>query len=78
MKLNHGLCDIAINWSGGLHHAKKAEASGMLPGVVTSCAPAVHPGVSLRQTPMICWAGFASCTAEGCSSPCQVAACIKH
>jgi len=27
-KLNHGLCDIAINWSGGLHHAKKSEASG--------------------------------------------------
>lgn len=27
-KLNHGLCDIAINWSGGLHHAKKFEASG--------------------------------------------------
>lgn len=28
VKLNHGLCDIAINWSGGLHHAKKGEASG--------------------------------------------------
>ncbi|KAF7084355.1 hypothetical protein CFC21_088000 [Triticum aestivum] len=27
VKLNHGL-DIAINWSGGLHHAKKCEASG--------------------------------------------------
>lgn len=27
-KLNHSLCDIAINWSGGLHHAKKFEASG--------------------------------------------------
>ena len=27
-RLNHGLSDIAINWSGGLHHAKKAEASG--------------------------------------------------
>uniref|UniRef100_A0A0R3QBG9 Histone deacetylase 3 n=1 Tax=Brugia timori TaxID=42155 RepID=A0A0R3QBG9_9BILA len=26
--LNHGLSDIAINWSGGLHHAKKREASG--------------------------------------------------
>lgn len=26
--LNNGLCDIAINWSGGLHHAKKFEASG--------------------------------------------------
>ena len=28
MRLNHGLADIAINWAGGLHHAKKAEASG--------------------------------------------------
>nr|GMD90759.1 histone deacetylase 19-like [Ipomoea batatas] len=28
VKLNHGQCDIAVNWSGGLHHAKKCEASG--------------------------------------------------
>jgi len=28
LKLNHGQADIAINWSGGLHHAKKSEASG--------------------------------------------------
>ncbi|OMO72131.1 Histone deacetylase superfamily [Corchorus capsularis] len=28
VKLNHTLCDIAINWAGGLHHAKKCEASG--------------------------------------------------
>ncbi|XP_028064184.1 histone deacetylase 19 isoform X2 [Camellia sinensis] len=28
VKLNHSLCDIAINWAGGLHHAKKCEASG--------------------------------------------------
>lgn len=27
-RLNHGMNDIAINWSGGLHHAKKREASG--------------------------------------------------
>jgi len=26
--LNRGAADIAINWSGGLHHAKKSEASG--------------------------------------------------
>lgn len=26
--LNNNLSDIAINWSGGLHHAKKHEASG--------------------------------------------------
>ncbi len=28
VKINHGLTDIAVNWSGGLHHAKKMEASG--------------------------------------------------
>lgn len=28
MWLNQGLSDIAINWAGGLHHAKKMEASG--------------------------------------------------
>lgn len=27
-KINRGECDIAINWAGGLHHAKKSEASG--------------------------------------------------
>lgn len=27
-RLNHGMSDIAINWSGGMHHAKKREASG--------------------------------------------------
>lgn len=27
-RLNSGLCDIAINWAGGLHHARKCEASG--------------------------------------------------
>eukprot|EP00879_Flechtneria_rotunda_P029411 GHRR01031814.1.p1 GENE.GHRR01031814.1~~GHRR01031814.1.p1 ORF type:complete len:398 (+),score=95.05 GHRR01031814.1:808-2001(+) len=28
VRLNHKLCNTAINWSGGLHHAKKSEASG--------------------------------------------------
>jgi len=28
LKLNHGVCDIAISWAGGLYHAKKCEASG--------------------------------------------------
>lgn len=28
IKLNHGKSDICINWAGGLHHAKKSEASG--------------------------------------------------
>ncbi|WOL11743.1 histone deacetylase 6 [Canna indica] len=28
LKINHGHADIAINWAGGLHHAKKQNASG--------------------------------------------------
>lgn len=28
VKLNYGTADIAINWAGGLHHAKRSEASG--------------------------------------------------
>ena len=28
VKLNNDMADIAINWSGGLHHARKSEASG--------------------------------------------------
>ncbi|KYR01442.1 hdaA, histone deacetylase family protein [Tieghemostelium lacteum] len=28
VKVNSGEADIAINWAGGLHHAKKSEASG--------------------------------------------------
>lgn len=27
-RLNSGHADIAVNWAGGLHHAKKREASG--------------------------------------------------
>ncbi|EOD30033.1 DNA-lyase, partial [Emiliania huxleyi CCMP1516] len=28
MRLNAGTADVAINWAGGLHHAKRSEASG--------------------------------------------------
>eukprot|EP01012_Entosiphon_sulcatum_P022968 TRINITY_DN2794_c0_g1_i1.p1 TRINITY_DN2794_c0_g1~~TRINITY_DN2794_c0_g1_i1.p1 ORF type:complete len:488 (+),score=92.50 TRINITY_DN2794_c0_g1_i1:932-2395(+) len=27
-RLNRRQCDVAVNWAGGLHHAKRAEASG--------------------------------------------------
>lgn len=27
VKLNNGLCDIAVNWSGGLHHARLLRIS---------------------------------------------------
>jgi histone deacetylase 1/2 len=28
IRVNHNLADVCVNWAGGLHHAKKAEASG--------------------------------------------------
>ena len=48
-RLNEGYTDIVINWSGGLHHAKKSEASGFC--YVNDCVLAiiellkVHPRV---------------------------------
>ena len=38
-RLSRDKCDIAINWAGGLHHAKKAEASGFcyINGTPPSC-----------------------------------------
>ena len=29
VKLNKQAAEIAVNWAGGLHHAKKSEASGL-------------------------------------------------
>jgi len=42
VKLNHGQAHVVINWSGGLHHAKKAEVMGQLPRTVQlskECSP---------------------------------------
>jgi len=38
-RLNEGKTDIVINWAGGLHHAKKAEASGFC--YVNDCVLAI-------------------------------------
>jgi histone deacetylase 1/2 len=39
VQLNEGTSDISINWSGGLHHAKKTEASGFC--YVNDCVLAI-------------------------------------
>jgi histone deacetylase 1/2 len=39
IRLNEGLADVAINWAGGLHHAKKSEASGFC--YVNDCVLAI-------------------------------------
>lgn len=51
IKLNHGLADIAINWGGGLHHAKKSEASGAQLSPTTRCVkkPASLPELRLTK-----------------------------
>lgn len=38
-KLNRGTADIVVNWAGGLHHAKKTEASGFcyINDIVLAC-----------------------------------------
>ena len=36
MRLNQQASDIVINWAGGLHHAKKSEASGFCSGYIIS------------------------------------------
>ena len=28
VKLNRAECDVAINWAGGMHHARKSQAGG--------------------------------------------------
>ncbi|MCJ1348426.1 histone deacetylase [Peltigera leucophlebia] len=33
-RLNRGKCDVAVNWAGGLHHAKKSEASDIVLGIL--------------------------------------------
>ncbi|KAG6485162.1 hypothetical protein ZIOFF_053691 [Zingiber officinale] len=61
VKLNHGH-DIAINWAGGLHHAKKCEASGfcyvndivlaileLLKRHEVRCFPGFIPSICFRQ-----------------------------
>ena len=39
VRLNQKASDIAINWAGGLHHAKKSEASGFC--YVNDCVLAI-------------------------------------
>ncbi len=39
VRLNQGASDIVINWAGGLHHAKKSEASGFC--YVNDCVLAI-------------------------------------
>lgn len=50
-RLNRAKCDVAVNWAGGLHHAKKSEASGFcyINGIHLSSIPA--PLLTLANVP---------------------------
>jgi len=44
-RLNRLKCDVAVNWAGGLHHAKKSEASGFC--YVNGSYPPLSPAFRL-------------------------------
>jgi histone deacetylase 1/2 len=48
-RLNRKKCDIAVNWAGGLHHAKKSEASGFC--YVNGKFMPKHDALALRILP---------------------------
>ena len=64
-RLSRDKCDIAINWAGGLHHAKKSEASGFCyvngNTAVFLCGLFITGCLSLRYRPRHLGA-FAVCT----------------
>jgi acetoin utilization deacetylase AcuC-like enzyme len=67
IQLCHRQADIAINWSGGLHHAKKGEASGFCYSAFLESVAAVSrgcgtrgPDFQLRRGPVRSWLIFHS------------------
>lgn len=51
-RLNRKEADIAINWGGGLHHAKKSEASGFC--YVNDCVLAILELLKYGHLPPLC------------------------
>ena len=47
VRLNSGSADTVINWAGGLHHAKKSEASGFC--YVNDCVLAILELLKVHQ-----------------------------
>ena len=47
LRLNQNLSDVVINWAGGLHHAKKSEASGFC--YVNDCVLAILELLKVHQ-----------------------------
>jgi len=58
-RLSRDKCDIAVNWAGGLHHAKKSEASGFcyVNGNLTFFVVGVTmPNMYTPLLQILCWA----------------------
>ncbi len=54
-RLNRNKCDIAVNWAGGLHHAKKSEASGFcyVNGMFNCTASTARVGAGVAEREMV-------------------------
>lgn len=62
-RLNRGKCDVAVNWAGGLHHAKKSEASGFC---YINGWNAQHPRQDFADTTLqISSSGYSNYSASG-------------
>lgn len=48
-RLNRQKCDVAVNWAGGLHHAKKSEASGFCYINGESCGSLCRSAVLIEE-----------------------------
>lgn len=60
-RLNQGCSDIVLNWSGGMHHAKKSESSGFcyVNDIVRAHAPACAGAAPCASDAPLCGAGRA-------------------
>lgn len=74
-RLNRGKCDVAVNWAGGLHHAKKSEASGFC--YVNGKLPSLSPP-SLTDASQTSFSASSSCfdTSSVCST--SISTCITE
>jgi hypothetical protein len=64
-RLSRDKCDIAVNWAGGLHHAKKSEASGFcfVNGMTMSFTVLFKGACTYKQNSdvQILFSGYLSC-----------------
>lgn len=68
-RLNRQKCNVAVNWAGGLHHAKKSEASGFC-YVNGELVPECGGRRSDGQLKILSWVSLSYCviTNEYCTS----------